>query len=55
MFFVENKRAGGNWFKSFDTVDSDKSRIKGQWPVCAGHVGAPSRVREQSFSLVQGL
>jgi hypothetical protein len=26
MYFVE--RAGGNLFKSFDTVDSDKSRIK---------------------------
>jgi hypothetical protein len=24
MFFVEKEKAGGNWFKSFDTVDSDK-------------------------------
>ena len=29
MFFVENERAGGNLFKSFDTVNKrDKSRIK---------------------------
>ena len=33
MFFVENERAGGNWFKSFDTVDSDKARIKAQPPI----------------------
>jgi hypothetical protein len=28
MYFVENERAGGNLFRSFDTVDGDKSRIK---------------------------